>query len=336
MPGTFNKKYMAQPIHLYSSRISGMCEWLSALLSIASQKVFFYAYGALLLSVLSGITSDSFAQSYSNLERLKGYRTETYFSQGREEKAKQMAERLDRVMRFYNNHLGFAATVTLLILSPEDWSTHTSFPVYGMPHYTGNKTLIVASDDNTFWKSSIPQLDQPDDASAQLFRKTYMDTAGGLTLESFFDLLTIHELGHAYHNQGELVMQRKWLGEFFSNLLLHVYIAENEPQLLPTLTVFPKTYVARTDKKSLKFTTLQELEAHYDEIGPHHPKNYAWYQCRLHMAASDVYDQTHIAGLTTLWHTLKAQRKILDDDTLATLLRSKTHHSLADILLKWK
>ncbi|WEK36370.1 MAG: hypothetical protein P0Y53_02555 [Candidatus Pseudobacter hemicellulosilyticus] len=275
------------------------------------------------------------AQSYKGLNELKGYQTNTYFSTGNEAKAKRMAQQLDSVMAFYTEQLQFTPTVTLLILSPDDWNKFTKFPFYGMPHYTSNKTLIVASENNDYWKSMVPALDKIPATYAGLIKDTYSDKNGGITMEPFFDLLAIHELGHAYHNQGGLVMQRRWMGELFPNILLHTYIAEKEPKLLKALTTFPKMVVATTDTATLKYTTLQDLETNYNEIGPNYPQNYGWYQCRWHIAAGKIYDASNIQGFKKLWFTLKTQQEILNDKELAKLLNEKVHKSVADVLLKW-
>jgi len=52
-----------------------------------------------------------------------------------------MAQRCDNMVSFYRKSIDFESTVTLLVLSKEDWSKHTNFPVYGMPHYTDSHTL---------------------------------------------------------------------------------------------------------------------------------------------------------------------------------------------------
>src|SRR5690606_27769758 len=162
--------------------------------------------------------------------------------------------------------------VTLFGFSSGDWSKYTNFPVYGMPHYNDAQTLIVASEDNDFWESFIPPLDQLPKELAQQIANTYSDQNNSLTMRGFFDLLAIHELGHAFHEQGGLTMQRKWMGELFANILLHTYIAEKEPELLPALTVFPQMVVSSTNKSDLKFTTLIELETNYNLIGQNFPQ----------------------------------------------------------------
>ena len=274
------------------------------------------------------------AQNYDSLIHLDGYQTKVYYSNGTNERAKKMASRCDKVVQFYKKQIKFEPSVTLLILSPQDWSKYTNFPVYGMPHYNDNKTLIVASDDNDFWKSFIPPISQLPRQLADQIISTYSNKNGDLTMQAFFDLLAIHELGHAYHNQGKLTMQRKWMGELFANILLHTYIAENEPELLPALTVFPKM-VEAGGKSELKYTSLKDLETNYTEIGQKYPKNYGWYQSRWHIAAGNIYNTGKVKTFKKLWVTLKSNNEVLDNAAFASLLSRKVHRSVADVLLKW-
>ena len=120
-----------------------------------------------------------------------------------------------------------------------DWARYKKFPVYGMPHYNDDRTLVLAAEDNAFWKSYIPPLEQlPEDLREQI-RKVYSRPDGSLSMQAFFDLLAIHELGHAFHMQAGLTTQRKWMGELFVNILLHTYIAENEPGAIACTDTFP-------------------------------------------------------------------------------------------------
>ena len=274
-------------------------------------------------------------QTYDGLNQLKGYRVNTNYSDGSKEQAEEMAERCENVMSFYAKLIDFEPSVTLLVLSKEDWAKHTNFPVYGMPHYDDKSTLIVASEDNDFWNSFIPPLEMLPQELAKQISKTYSDENGNLTMRSFFDLLAIHELGHAFHIQGALTMQREWMGELFANIFLHTYIAEKERELLPALTVFPKMVVSSTDKEDLKFTTLNDLESNYGKISQQYPNNYGWYQSRWHMAAATIYDEGKITAFQNLWFTLKNQKEILDDKSFETLLANKVHQSVADVQINW-
>ncbi len=300
------------------------------------RKAFYYLFatGFILLISAGIIPAETKAQSYPGLVSLEGYNTKAYFSPGNEERARVMALRCDNVMKYYSEFIGFTPSFTLLVLDPEDWSRFTTFPVYGMPHYSDNKTLIVASRDNEFWRSFIPPVDGLPEDLAQDIRKTYSDGAGNLSMAPFFDLLVIHELGHAYHLQNGLNMQRLWLAELFVNIFLHTYIAEKEPEMLPALTVFPKMVISG-DRSSLKYTSLSDLENRYEEIGKNYPQNYGWYQSRWHSSAADIYDAGGRRVITDFWHALENQKDDLDDSGLTRFLSERVHQSVADVLVRW-
>jgi hypothetical protein len=53
------------------------------------------------------------------------------------------------------------------------------------------------------------------------------------------DLITIHELGHAFEELGDLRLPTLWLSEIFVNLALHAFVATRLPAGLETLEVLP-------------------------------------------------------------------------------------------------
>jgi len=276
-----------------------------------------------------------YAQKYTDLTALDGYKSKVYFSTGNDVRAKTVAERMDRVLEYYNNLIAYEPEVTLLILNPTDWPKHTTFPVYGMPHYDDKRNLlIIASENNEFWKSFIPPIEQLPKELSDKISSTYVDENGNLTMHAFFDLLAIHEIGHAYHFQAGVNVQRMWMGELFCNILLHTYIAENEPEQLPALTVFPQMVIAGV-KEEYKFTSLTDVEERYEEIGQKYPKNYGWYQCRWHSAAGDIYDASGVEAFVKFWNAFSDQREKLNDEELAVFLSEKVHQSIADVMLKW-
>lgn len=270
-----------------------------------------------------------YAQDYKNLTLLPNYQIKVYYSAGHEQRAKNIAALCQNAINYNSNLLGFKPEVTLLILSADDWNKHTSFPVYGMAHYTDKKTLIVASSDNAFWKSFIPS---PDKINSEIIN-TYTNTSGSLSMQPFFDLLVLHELGHAFHIQGGLKMQKKWMGELFCNILLHTYIAENEPNYLAALTAFPKMVIAEGSAGFI-YTTLTDFETRYEELGIKMPNNYGWYQSRLHDAAKYIYDAAGKEALQKLWVALKENQDKLTDEQFAELL-SAVHPSVANVMLRW-
>jgi hypothetical protein len=204
-----------------------------------------------------------------------------------------------------------------------------------MPHFDDKRNiLIIASENNDFWKSFIPHVDLLPKELADKIKTTYVDETGSLTMQPFFDLLAIHEIGHAYQFQAGLNVQRMWMGELFCNILLHTYIAENEPEQLPALTVFPQMVIAG-GKEEYKFTSLTDVEERYEEIGQNYPKNYGWYQCRWHSAAANIYDAGGAVTFVKLWHAFTLQKEKLDDTKFAEFLSNQVHQSIADVMLKW-
>lgn len=258
-----------------------------------------------------------------------------YYSKGFDERANLIASRTEKALLYHKKFLGFEPKVTLLVLSKNDWARFTDFPVYGMPHYNNKQTLIVAAEDNDFWKGFLPPLEQLPPDFRNAVEKVYKNKDNQISMESFFDLLALHELGHAFHEQGQLTMQRKWMGELFCNILLHTYIAENEPKQLPALTLFPKMVIAG-GIKGFKYTSLKELEERYDEIGQQYARNYGWYQCRWHKAAGDIYDAAGKSVCYTIWNTLLEQKQLLRDEELILFLDGKGLSTIADMMRFWE
>lgn len=298
-----------------------------SILNLKDKKMLFCLFAVILIMPLK-------AQNYDGLVPLDGYKTNVFFSEGNDERAIIVAKRMDNVLDFYNELIEFEPEITMLILNPVDWPRFTRFPVYGMAHYMGNKTLVIASENNDFWNSFIPPIEQLPKELADKIKSTYVDENGTLTMQAFFDLLAIHELGHAYHFQAGLNTQRMWMGELFCNILLHTYIAEKEPEQLPALTIFPQMVIAG-GKEGYKYTQLNDIEERYEEIGQQHPQNYGWFQCRWHSAAADIYDAGGIDNFVKLWKALASQKEKLNDEDFALFLSEKVHQSVADVMLKW-
>lgn len=304
-------------------------------MNVASNKPLMHIKMFFILLVIFIFSGNLFSQPYNDLEALGGYETKVFYSAGNFERAKTVAERMDKVLEFYNKLIAYEPDVTLLILNPADWPKHTTFPVYGMPHYDDKRELlIIASDNNAFWESFIPPVDLLPKELADKIKSTYVNENNNLTMQPFFDLLAIHEIGHAYQFQAGLNVQRMWMGELFCNILLHTYIAENEPDQLSALTVFPQMVIS-AGKDEYKYTSLSDIEERYEEIGEKYPKNYGWYQSRWHFAAGKIYDEGGINAFIKLWKVFSEQKEKFNDDKFAELLSGKVHQSVADVMLKW-
>lgn len=276
--------------------------------------------------------------SYNELSRIEGVSETVYASKGHEETGKHLASLVEGANTYMSAILGAPAPqTTILILSQEDWGKFTNPGiVYGMPHYGGSEAsiLVVAAEDNPFWRANMPPLDQLPPHLQQMIRNVYTDEAGELSLRPFFDLLVLHELGHGWTGMHKIKRQRFWLEEVFVNVFLHTYIAEKQSHLLPSLEVLPMIN-ANGNRDHFQYTTLEQFEEGYWIIGREAPVNYGWFQFRFHFAAKQVYDQAGPVALKNLWNFLAEQTDVLDDDTLSDALYKLVHPAMADIWKKW-
>lgn len=276
------------------------------------------------------------AQEFDKLTELKNNSFKVYFSPGHKKRTAVIAQRVEKATTYNQQLLGIKPVFVVLVLSQSDWSTYTNFPVYGMPHYNPeNKRLIVAAEDNAYWKSFIPPLDQLPPNLREAISTTYKSEDGSISMQPFFDLLALHELGHVFQGQGGLTMQRKWMGELFCNIMLHTYIAENEPESLHALKLFPSMVVGGGTKE-FTFTSLIDIENHYEEIGMRHAKNYGWFQCRWHIAAGNIYDAGGKQVLRKVWDALQTQKEILTDDQLMAFFEKAGAKGVSDMMRNWE
>lgn len=290
----------------------------------------------IILLVLTTCCSVLFAtaQRFDSLVNKSGKLITVYCSKGYEARAGEIGPRVERALQFFSGFLQQQPSVTLLVLSKNDWKQYTNFPVYGMPHYNNDQVLVVAAEDNDFWKSFIPPAGQLTPEKAAQVRQVYGQADGSISMKSFFDLLAIHELGHAFHFQAGINTQRKWMGELLVNLMLHVFVAEQEPASLPALTLFPQLVISGGTKGFL-YTSLKDVHDRYDEIGQQHPNNYGWYQSRWHAGAAAMYNQEGKELTRRLWTALKQQSGTLNDDELNRYLRQQVGATLEAFIRNW-
>src|SRR5215469_7043046 len=269
----------------------------------------------ILVALISLSYSIANAQTYKDLVKFTDTSFTTYYSSGCEERATAMSARCERAIEYVNSLVGFKPKMTLLILNPKHWKKYAPNDVYGFPH-ASKGVLYVASEDNDFWRSFVPPLAQlPTDMQTKI-KQAYTTKDGTLSMMAFFDLLALHELGHTFHNQAGLNMQRSWLRELFCNLMLHTYIAENEPGNLSALELFPQMVVS-SGSSGFTFTKLQDFET---KAGSMDSRNYGWYECRFHVAARKIYDDGGKDVFIKLWNGLKNNPKDMTDDQLVSFL----------------
>jgi len=270
------------------------------------------------------------------LEALTGFTQKFYYSAGHEARAKNIALFLEDAGHYFQSEVGYTPVTTIYILAPQHWKGIAAKPlreVYGFPHNIDHARLAIAAEDNDFWRSFVPAVDQLTPQLATQVATAYGKPGGSYSMMPFFDLLALHEMGHSYTAQAGLKMHRYWMGELFVNIMLHTYVAEKQPALLPALEVFPNL-VAGSLTTTFKFTSLEDFERLYTTLGMG-PENYGWYQCKLHIAAKHIYNAAGKKVLIDLWKALKKHQEEMPDETFVKMLKEEVHPAVAAVYLKW-
>lgn len=270
-------------------------------------------------------------KQYSNLVELSRFPFPVYASAGVEQRAQSIAGRCREAREFLSSTFAFEPEVCVLVLTQEDWSEYATFPVYGMPHGTGDRTLVVAGEESDYWQSMSPPVAALPPEAAQAMKAAYGLPDGTVNLSKFFDLLAVHELGHLFHIQAKIHFPRRWLTELFCNLCLHAYTVSAEAEQLSALETFPPM-VASLAVDELRYRSLADFERLYIDVGA---QNYGWYQCRLHVAAKHIYEAGGVEALQRLWRAFLGADEKLTDEQLAARLREDVHPTVEHVLTAW-
>jgi hypothetical protein len=286
----------------------------------------------------------------SPLSCLGGYPFEVRYSDGAVVRARAAAGVAANAYAYFSRLFsGVEPDIALVVADEADWPSKR-FP-YGLPFCTDELgeirpcVVVMPARAGDFWIEIAHDIR---DASRRGYAKllaAYPDGTGGLDLQPFFDLITIHELGHAFEVLGDLRLPTFWLSEIFVNLALHAFVATRLPARLPTLEVL-STVGAGSRKLAARmraegYSTLEELQAHYtgsdDSMSP---LNYVWFQYRWQRLAAKMFDADGEDGLVRFWDCFHATDRVNASEataaSLAPLLRTKVSQTLGRAVRDWR
>jgi hypothetical protein len=286
----------------------------------------------------------------SGLPQLDGYPFDVRYSDGSLVGATAVADvAADAYGYFSRLFSAVEPDIALVVADEADWPGEWS--PYGLPFFRNEPgeirpgVVVMPAGGGDFWTAMVQDLR---DASPRAYAKllaTYSDGADGLDLQPFFDLITIHELGHAFEELGDLRLPTFWLSEIFVNLALHAFVATRLPASLPTLEVL-STVGAGSQELAARmraegYSTLDELQAHYTgSDDPMGPLNYVWFQYRWQRLAAKMFDADGEDGLVRFWHCFHATNRLNSSEataaSLAPLLRTEVSETLGSAVQDWR
>lgn len=214
------------------------------------------------------------------IAELSGFPFPVVATAGLEEKAARITERTHDARSWMSGILGMEPQIRVEVLGPEDFAERAELPALGLPHMNNEGTMFLAGFDTSTFDASIEQtLKYLPPADRSLFAQVYGDPP---SVQTFVDLLSLHELAHAYHMQPGWSFQELWLGELFCNLALQGYVADHEPAARPALETLP-TAAHHMPPEAQGVTGIDAMSAG-------NPLTYVWYQFRLQVAAIGLWD----------------------------------------------
>jgi hypothetical protein len=287
----------------------------------------------------------------SELPQLGGYPFEVRYSNGALVQARAAADIAgDAYVYFSRVFSAVAPDIAVVVADGADWPDDGGCP-YGLPFFRDGAgeirpgVVVMPAGGGDFWIAMAHDLRDASPSGFAELLATYPGGAGSLDLQPFFDLITIHELGHAFEVLGDLRLPTFWLSEIFVNLALHAFVATGLPASLPTLEVLPtvgagsRRLAARMRAEG--YSTLDELQAHYtgsdDSMSA---LNYVWFQYRWQRLAAKMFEVDGEDGLVRFWDYFHATDRVNAGEataaSLAPLLTTEVSPTLGRAVRDWR
>lgn len=280
---------------------------------------------------------------------LTGYPFEVRYSSGARARATAAADLAAGAYAYFRGL--FSAVdpdIALIVADKKDW---TGRQPYGLPFFNDDDgqirpgIVVMPSGRGDFWAGMAQDIREASpDGYAQL-AAAYPDGKGGVDLQPFFDLTTIHELGHAFEVLGDLRLPTSWLSEIFVNLAMHAFVATQQPASLQTLETLPTAGAGSRELAARMrvegYSTLEDFEAHY--TGGHDPMsalNYVWFQYRWLRLAAKLFQVDGEDGLVRFWDCFHAKDRVAAGNataaSLAPMLTTEVSQTLGRAILDWR
>ena len=284
----------------------------------------------------------------SELPRLDGYPFEVRYSEGALARATAAADVAANAYVYFR-HLfsGVEPDIAVIVADQLDWSGKGP---YGLPFFNDDAhqirpgIVVMPAGGGDFWTAIAQDLRDTTPRGYARLRTTYPDGNGGVDLQPFFDLITIHEFGHAFEVLGDLRLPTFWLSEIFVNLAMYAFVATQMPESLPILETLPTVGAASrrlaARMRADGYSTLEDLQAHYtggdDSMSP---LNYIWYQYRWLRLVAKVFEVDGEDVLVRFWDCFHATDRATTGATaasLAPLLAAEVSPTFGRAIRDWR
>lgn len=245
----------------------------------------------------------------SGFQPVEGYPFPVYASAGGTDRARQLADRTERVVSWLTGKLPLIPTPPLFVLGPADWDRVALIPQYGLAH-VDSRRIVAGQEPAPYWNTILDQVwaDVPP-ADRRRLHQAYGDP---IDLSGFADLVIAHELSHLGEDPWLGVEPRDddrrmvWFHELLANVGMHGYVTENEPEQAVTLDTICDV-VWRTPASHWPVTALERMaDALVGALDD--GANYVWFEYGLLTLARRLWKAGGAEGFRHLHDALDRRR----------------------------
>ena len=153
----------------------------------------------------------------------------TYFSEGFEDRARDLQHTLDAEVAFFHERLDVDVSTQLAVLNRDHWEETSGTLPYGILFVTENPAIVFlpaesggpVSDD--FGRLRPAEADPAWIEDADL---SFDQAAGHMV-----DLIAFHEIGHVVHRALDVGESNSWFKEFFATYLSYCFLRQERPAI---------------------------------------------------------------------------------------------------------
>lgn len=292
--------------------------------------------------------SKSFEDYITGLELIRMENLPIYHSIGSENEAKIIGMVANEAYGYIENFLRERPEIILFVLNERDWgrlAPHSQ--PYGNP-FVPDVRLFYGVRPPESWKD--PRTLLSNGASADL-KKDLLSMKGSesntvrgaidkiFTLD-FFAATVAHEMAHPFFEQNLVLPQpieqdyalrldAFWIGEFLPQYVMYSFLQATDKSLSDGWLTLMKT-AYEGGRKKVRYTNLSEMGTKYLEMVRTCIENIYWYQAKLFVMSSELYDH-HAEDFL-----IKAKEELkLSEDLLINQLE-RAFGDIRDWLQSWR
>jgi hypothetical protein len=228
------------------------------------------------------------------------------------------------MIAFYKEKLGVGDPLALAVLDGNDWdrvmqrTTTFRFP-YGLTTYyrvapSGYILFIPADDKGVISQHLLGDREHATAATLKIFASahlTYEEAVHRIILQTAY-----HETGHTLVYEYGIGKTNFFLNEILANYFAYAYAKGRDPQTATVGEGFVKMAMAPPGA----YTSLEDFEAHREDMFKTNPANYDWYQLQFGLRAFEIYDEQGLGFLAKVKSAFpKGAAEMSVADTLSRL-----------------